>query len=73
MPLDISRKARYARSAPAPTERDEEEFVIDYSGNDPELFGGLMHFTVFFPKSESFSNILSSGRRRIRLEDYDPP
>lgn len=54
-----------------------EEFVIDYSGNDHELFGGLVasltHFTVFFLKSEAFSNILNFGRRCIQLDVYDPP
>lgn len=53
------------------------EFVIDYSGNDPEFFGGLMasltDFTVFLLKSEAFSKILNFGRRCIQLEVYDPP
>lgn len=54
-----------------------EEFVIDYSGNDPEFFWGLMasvtHFTVFFLKSEAFSKILNFGIRCIQFEVYDPP
>lgn len=46
-----------------------EEFVIDYSWNNPELIGALMaslmQFPMFFSKSESFSKILNSRRRCV--------